>query len=652
MLNITAGVLLLGACLLVISLWATNRSVEQLSGSLTKRVIATTDARLQGFFEPVQVALEISAQRVSGGEFEAFPLESMDQYFAPMVERISQLSALSYAHDDGDEYLLLWEGNTWESRHTRPTVWGKQAEWRQWEVDSTEKPIERRDIEYDARTRPWFTGAIARLEEVGESVAWRERIHWTAPYRFFTTGQPGLSASLAHRSNSGRTIVLAFDILLSDISRFTSNLEIGERGKAFVLRGKPEVPSGLVVVGLPADDRFKNEEVLVDFILSPPDDLGGPVASFVAQFNEARIGNVVPFMHEGERWWGALERSKLETTASIWVGSVVPEAELLEGLPNTNLIVIAITGLILALALRRSFSVAKRYAMPLEELTDRGNRMQRLNFEPVEPVQSHITEIRDLSTTLEGMRGALQTYSAAREDVRVAKTIRAMTLPPVLSWADQLEIRGWHEAGAEVGGETYDIFELPDSGGALIAHFDCPGTGVSAAIYGNQLRSALRTAAANDAEPRAVAGAIERFLETDLPDCVPVRAWIVRLLGDPPVLETIGLGMDALVLKRGAQVEQLASEGHSLGLPGQPPLPDTRSLTLAGGDVLVLASDGVIDALNAERGRFGLGGIEQVLVESANESPDEIITRITSALADCAATPSGDRTLVVVRVPR
>ena len=54
-------------------------------------------------------------------------------------------------------------------------------------------------------------------------------------------------------------------------------------------------------------------------------------------------------------------------------------------------------------------------------LIDHGNRMQRLNFEPVEPVESNIMEIRHLSATLERMRAALQTFSRrARRPARGA----------------------------------------------------------------------------------------------------------------------------------------------------------------------------------------------------------------------------------------
>jgi hypothetical protein len=57
--------------------------------------------------------------------------------------------------------------------------------------------------DYDPRRRPWLRGALA-LENDGA-------IHWTAPYTFFTTKEPGITASLRWTGKDGKRYVLAFD---------------------------------------------------------------------------------------------------------------------------------------------------------------------------------------------------------------------------------------------------------------------------------------------------------------------------------------------------------------------------------------------------------------------------------------------------------
>ena len=658
LINLSAGVLLLGGCLLILSLRATADAVERLSGSLTKSVIATTDAQLMRFFEPVLSTMAVSAERTLGGEFEDFPQESLDNYFVPIVERIPQLSSLMYAHENGDEYMLLKSGGAWQSRQTRPATWGPWEDWREWLPDADERPVQRREVDYDARRRPWFIGAIERLHTLGEGAPLRNRIHWTAPYKFFTTKEPGVTASVAHRIASGRVVVLGFDILLSDISKFTSQLEIGRRGKVFVLRGPPHEPAGLVVVGLPADERFDDPEVLIQFVLSPPYDLGGPVASFVTRAlgeGEADVGDAVRFEHEGERWWGSLARSNLDTSDDLWVGSVVPEEELLAGLPNTNLIVIVTTGAIVLLAVVRSFRLARRYSEPLEGLSEGGNRMQRLNFEPVEPVESDITEIRQLSSTLERMRQALQTFSSEREDLRIARSIRAMTLPKDLPEVSGFELRAWHEPAQEVGGEEYDAVSLPGpvedapAAAAVLACFDALGSGVGATVQGSQLRAAFRSGVRAGSGLSELAASLDGFVRDDLPGAAPVRAWLLRLDAGSSTLRALGLGQEALVHHHDERVERVAATGPPLGVARDGPLPEPVELVLSPGATVVLASDGVLDALDAERRRYGLEGVERALRELDGGAPDDLIARVRRDLERHATGPRRDRTVLVIR---
>ena len=624
--NLTAGVALLGGILLAISLAATNRTVARLSGALTNRVIATVDAQLMGFFEPVQEVLEITAERALHDDFDEFPLDDFDDYFAPLIARMPQLSSVMYAHDNGDEYMLLRADDRWESRITRPDTWGSYEDWRQWVEHDERKTPQRRELDYDSRQRAWHIGAVERLEALGEESSWRQRIHWTPPYRFFTTGEPGLTASLAHRLDSGRVIILGFDILLADISRFTSQLEVGQRGKAFALRGNPLQADDLAVIGVPSDERYGNEMQIVDVILSRPAELGGPVAAFIAEAlvtHHEPPGKPVRFVHGGEAWWGEIARSGLQASEDVWVGSVVPEAELLEDLPNYGLIVLLTTALVLLLAVARAIWLAGRYAQPLEELTARGNRMQRLNFEPVEPVGSNIAEIRNLSSTLERMRAALHTFSAAREDLRVARAMHDMLLPQALPEPTAFELAAWHEPTAGVSGEFFEALTLDDhasggnDSGLLLALITLPGSGLDAAMYGTQLRAALRAYVDQHVELEALARKLDAFVRRDLGEVGPVNAWLLRAHPGVARVEIVGCGDDAIRRTAGSCVESVPAAGPRLGLgpAGAPVVP--VSMDLAAGDLLAIVSPGVTDALDDDRVRYGFGGLETALRECA-----------------------------------
>ena len=50
------------------------------------------------------------------------------------------------------------------------------------------------------------------------------RIHWTAPYTFFTTLDPGITVSTPVLGQDGTLRVLGIDVLLKDISNFTRSI--------------------------------------------------------------------------------------------------------------------------------------------------------------------------------------------------------------------------------------------------------------------------------------------------------------------------------------------------------------------------------------------------------------------------------------------
>jgi serine phosphatase RsbU (regulator of sigma subunit) len=652
--NLTVVVATLGLALLAISLVVSDRTVKRLSGVLTDQVIATTDAQVMRFFEPIFSAIEIAAKQATDGDFEEFPIDRLDNYFEPVIERMPQISSIMYAHANGDEYMLLQSQGNWQSRLSRPESHGNQQAVREWRDPTDTRSQAVRTIDYDARTRPWFQGALQRLEDLGPDAPLRDRIHWTVPYRFFTTNEPGMTASLAFRMHSGTIAILGFDVLLADISRFTSQLHVGNNGKVFVVRGDPVHPDELVIVGLPADERFDTQEAMLEFILSSPGEFGGPVASLVQSAmaaSEAASGGAVQFPYEDEDWWGEITKSELRTSDAIWVGSVVPERELLASLPNTRLIVIVVTALVLLLAVYRAMRLARRYSEPVEELTERGSRMQRLNFEPVAPVDSDIAEIRHLSATLERMRSALHSYTASREDLRIAGMIHEQNLPRAVPAPPGLRIDVWHQPSEELGGECYDAIAGAGASTAdgsdepvTLGLFDFPGTGLAAAIGGSQLRSEFRAAAAAGTNLVDIAERLERFVVGEQPGLSPLRACLLTIHPDRRI-EFLSLGWDDIVFRGAEGAQRIGPAGGPVGLTSEPITSTPRDLRLASGDCLVIASDGILDAIDASRQRFGIDGLVRAVTASDG---DAVSGRVRKALASYAGGMRGDRTLVVI----
>ncbi len=89
---------------------------------------------------------------------------------------------------------------------------------------------------YDPRVRPWYVSAAAA-----------DRIVWTDPYVFFSSGDPGVTAAIAIRDRAGDvTAVVGADVSLASLSSALDVLPVAPDGEAFLVADELVIaaPSG------------------------------------------------------------------------------------------------------------------------------------------------------------------------------------------------------------------------------------------------------------------------------------------------------------------------------------------------------------------------------------------------------------------------
>jgi adenylate cyclase len=289
----------------------------------------------------------------------------------------------------------------WLSRITEAERWKSDSFWQRREPDGSHGEPYWKTIDYDARRRPWFQGGMETTHAAG--------VHWTKPYRFFTTKDPGITASLHWRDSDAPEFsqVLAFDVMLIDISRFTTAFEVSERGKVLVL-----TEDG-TVAGLPRDARFASRDDLRAHVLSPVAALGLPEIGDAVRAWEAQNlqpGDVFSFASGGEKWWGGVRLFPLGERA-FRIAVLAPERDFLAGIVQQRNVVIAITAAALLVAFFIAMGLARRYSRPLATLAAHAERIQRLDIADTEPVDSDLLEVDQLAQSHERMRTALDSFS-------------------------------------------------------------------------------------------------------------------------------------------------------------------------------------------------------------------------------------------------
>ena len=224
--NLALVIVLLSGAIMALTFVGSQRTVERLSGLILRETTAQIELKLRHFFDPVIQDLDLVRAWDDSGLIDLDDAPALNRLLAPVLRANRQLSAALLADERGRAHVLFHFGDAWSSRATRADTWGGRAAWLEWTDERPEPVASWKDSDYDPRLRPWYQGAIAAQREARPENT-PGRVYWTEPYAFYTAKAPGMTAAMAFRGRDGRVRVVGFDVLLTDISGFTTSLRAG-----------------------------------------------------------------------------------------------------------------------------------------------------------------------------------------------------------------------------------------------------------------------------------------------------------------------------------------------------------------------------------------------------------------------------------------
>ncbi len=219
-------------------------------------------------------------------------------------------------------------------------------------------------------------------------------------------------------------------------------------------------------------------------------------------------------------------------------------------------------------------------------------------------------------------------------ELAIAQSIQ-QTLVPIVDWhSANLEIYGVSVPSAEVGGDLVDVVPLPD--GSVFAYVaDVSGHGLPAGILMGMIKTAVRTQLVDLPSPTAVFERLNEVLPAVKEPHMYATCTALRIQPDsngPCRVEYAIAGQPAMLLASSRSVERLADQQLPLGLLSGPPY-NGHSIELQPGDVLLVATDGILEASDKSGTEFGLDGIETVLRDNRSDPLASIAQKIHTALA-------------------
>jgi serine phosphatase RsbU (regulator of sigma subunit) len=227
-------------------------------------------------------------------------------------------------------------------------------------------------------------------------------------------------------------------------------------------------------------------------------------------------------------------------------------------------------------------------------------------------------------------------------DLELAAQIQKSFLPREVVSVEGVELFAEYRAAYSVGGDFYDVFWVePDRLGVFIG--DIAGKGVSGALLMARISSELRVAALAHVDPVAVLATMNKaLLGRHQPELFFTAIYLtIDVRTGEVVLANAGHPTPYWCHADGTIEPVTAGAAGPVGILDDPQFEST-ALRLGHGDSLVLYTDGVIEAADAQGGLYGNERLETCLA-FAGTLPADIAEHILHSVQQHAAdTPASD----------
>ena len=315
------------------------------------------------------------------------------------------ITALYMGYDNGDFFMI----RPWRNEPALAALFQAPA-GTQWLVQSIQvvdgKPvgehifigldfqiIERRlkpDYQFDPRSGPWFLSAKQRGD-----------LYVTDPYRFFSSGQVGVT--FAYPAENGRAVA-GVDVTLQSLNTLLQEIKVTPGSNIALLNAMGEVLGWQKGAPEMIDDgRGKMRLPRLGELPAPM------LHQLVSELNQSGKDELT-FAVAGDDWQGI--RIALPTVGgqALTLLMATPHAELLAEAFELRWRSMLIAVALLALGVVLALAMARLASKPLHALTAEAEKIERFDFDDPVNVESQIAEVVDLSRAMGNMKSTIHRF--------------------------------------------------------------------------------------------------------------------------------------------------------------------------------------------------------------------------------------------------
>lgn len=327
-----------------------------------------------------------------------------------------------------------------------------------------------------------------------------------------------------------------------------------------------------------------------------------------------------------------------------------------------TLILVVVLALSVLAATGLALAGARFLSRPMDRLVAFTRRIAAGDLRPAPPARG-FAEVRALGEAMNRMAGQLETSrrlmaekDRLENELRIASQIQTSILPARVGLPG-LEIAARMDPAEEVGGDYYDVIPVPEGGWIGIG--DVAGHGLDAGLIMVMAQSGVAALVA--AEPDAPPSRVLRTLNRVLYDNIKMRLGSNRHM----TLSLLRYHSDGRLVVAGAHMDMLRVRARDGGYefwetPGTwlALVDDIGAVTvdtthgLEDGDLIVLYSDGLVEAGDARGVHLGSERVAELVAGSRDQPVELVCERLFAMVRDWVEHQEDDITVLVMRYRR
>jgi sigma-B regulation protein RsbU (phosphoserine phosphatase) len=242
-----------------------------------------------------------------------------------------------------------------------------------------------------------------------------------------------------------------------------------------------------------------------------------------------------------------------------------------------------------------------------------------------------------------------------KEELKIAKRVQESLLPKHLHSAEDFEITAFSEAADEVGGDYYDTYNISEDKVAVIIG-DVSGKGTSAAFNMSQMKGVFHSLVQLNLEPVEFLTKANKALSLCLEKSSFITAsyYIIDRKEKEVRFARAGHCPTIYYNRRMERADYFQNKGLGLGILRNGEFSSylqVDSIKYQAGDLIVLYTDGIIEASNYRKEMFGYDRLKDVVEKAASGGMNLIRSTIIKSLYNFTGNEmiDDDYTVVIIK---